>query len=60
MFIKHATHLNTIFIHHKANCCRDSRLVVNEDGLKWVAIEKIIFLILKQLRDIFILKGVGK
>ena len=32
-----------IFTHYKsriANCCRNSRLVVDEDDLKWVAMEK--------------------
>ena len=31
-----------------ANCCRNSRLVVDEDDLKWVANEKNVLLLLKQ------------
>ena len=34
-----------------ANCCRNSRLVVDEDDLKWVTIEKNIVLFLKQFHE---------
>ena len=34
-----------------ANCCRNSRLVVDEDDLKWVTNEKKILLFLKQLQE---------
>ena len=40
-----STHIS-LFLH--ANCCRNSRLAVAEDELKWVADEKI-SLFLKQL-----------
>ena len=33
-----------------ANCCRNSRLVVDEDDLKWVANEKKILLLLKEFQ----------
>ena len=36
-----------------ANCCRNSRLVVNEDDLKWVANEENISLSLKQFHEKF-------
>ena len=36
-----------------ANCCRNSRLVVNEDDLKWVANEKNLSLSLKQFHEKF-------
>ena len=34
-----------------ANYCRNSRLVVDEDDLKWVANEKKIMLFLKQFQE---------
>ena len=34
-----------------ANCCRNSRLVVNEDDLKWLENEKNISLLSKQFRE---------
>ena len=34
-----------------ANCCRNSRLVVDENDLKWVTNEKNILLFLKQSHE---------
>ena len=34
-----------------ANCCRNFRLVVDENDLEWVVNEKYILLILKQLHE---------
>ena len=36
-----------------ANCCRNSRLVVDEDDLKWVTDEQNIQLFLKQFQENF-------
>ena len=33
------------------NCCRNSRLVVDEDDLKWVANDKKVLLLLKQFQE---------
>ena len=38
------------------NCCRTSRLVVDEYALKWLSNEKKILLLLKQFDNIFVLK----
>ena len=39
-----------IFIHYKPRiACRNSQLAVDEDDLKWVAKEKNILLLLKEL-----------
>ena len=43
-----------------ANCCRTSRLVVNEADLNWVTLVKNILLLLKQLYEKCRSKTVGK
>ena len=42
-----------------ANCCRNSRLVVDEDVWKWVAFEKKYCYYLKNSRKIFAIKPLG-
>ena len=49
------THLHPL---QAANCCRNSRLVVDEDDFKSVRIKNIL-LLLEQFMKIFVLKPLG-